>query len=285
MLSLGITLGHAATKTEVKYNGPNQITVSEDKDESIILPGLGSPSFEPSFFHQGSNFFFNPKIVMPIGGIETGPERVIAPFQPIQEVICDPESKLEEVIENVEFIIPERPSIVIPQIEIEEIQTIQQGQIEIDRIPIEVPLPAFPIQVVREEPCVDIQIDNIVPNVPILIEEPVQPTGGLFISEVDVRVNKIPPPPELPPLILSEIPRPLIVQENKKVILIPAAPELTMFHPPSIMVENPLFPTDCAQNIVFERILPNLAFEYGKTLELISIPATKRAPVVSSIIF
>lgn len=277
MFLLGTQQGQAATKTEVKYEGPNQITVNEEKDEQIIVPGLGSPPFAPSFFHQGSNFFFNPQFTVP-GMMPFGIERVITPFQPPNDItIVTPEVKSEKIVETV---IVQDPH---PLIEIEEsIEGIPQ-LIEIDRIPIELPRPNPPVKVLVEEPCLDVEINN---GFPVFTEKRFPPSGGMFISEVDVHMNEIPPPPELPPLIMSEIPKPLFLQEKKNVILIPSVPEVASFYPPSVMVaENSLIPTDCAQNIIMERFLPNIAFENGKLVELISIPATKRAPVVSSIIY
>lgn len=305
MFLLGTKLGQAATKTEVKYEGQNRISVTEQREDNIVLPGIGSPPFAPSFFHQGSNFFFNPQFMMPGGIAPIGIERTIAPFQPPiygnNINIANPEVASDIIIERepiVEVIAPELPPMAIPQFEIEDcIQTMPQVQVETKRQPIEIPighklpsrtfLPKPPVRVLVEEPyklpepCDDIAIipGNIIPGAPISIEreEPFQPSLGLYVSE-EFQVSELPSPPELPPLIISDIPKPVVVQENKRVILIPSAPALESFYAPVMVAEKQLIPMDCAQDIIFERVLPNIAYENGKMIELISIPATKRLP-------
>lgn len=304
LLLLGTSLGEPATKTEVKYDGPDKITVVQETDDRL-LPGVVQPPFAPNLFHHGANFFFNSQVVVPAGAIpKINSEIVIPPLNDCNITVLTPEVASVTLIEKEPIVeavisedIPEPPSIAIREVETQKIvEPIPEVQVEIQPLPVipagpELPelidIPTLPLPItVQEQPnaviCENVESNKIIFDGPMVVEEPVQP----IMPEINIHITDLPPPPELPPIVFSEIPRPVVIEESKRVVLIPSAPQLTAFYPPSVYFsQGQLIPTDCAQNIILERVLPNIAFDYGRTLELISIPAAKRPPVVQTLIY
>lgn len=290
-------------KTEVKYEGPNKITITEDTGDDRIQPG-NIPQSGPNFIHQGSNFYFNPILptaVIPQNIIVPKPEIVVEkkpveldPLIEVEPVVenCDPEVLLSEVVvpevieteripDEVEVqvqpqpFIPEAPELPI----IEVIEPI--APVIIPEAPILPPLvmPEFPLQF---NALPDLAVEPIIPEISIPVLPDVEIAAPLFVQEIDVTLNEIPPPPELPPLVVVE--KPTIV-EDKKVILIPAAPALPLeaIVPPQVVVENTVLPTVCTRNIVLDRVLPRIIYEHTQKVELISFPSARIIPVSANI--
>lgn len=254
----------------MKYE-PAKISIKEQIDQG---PVKISESGQPNFVHQGSNYFFGAPFSRPSGFVlPPAPDRV--------EVIE------EDIFLSKPFVAKEKPPYINPIITVNGKEVITYP-----RLPL--PLPNVSLSMQSGSflpPFVNSYYPLTFPGLPILskapflstlVERPDRLSNDVIVSEVDVLVREIPPPPQLPPLKLKEIFQTVSVEE-KKVILVPPPPAIEALFPPSILLAGqPCPPSLCARNIVFERVLPNIACEKSKKVELISIPASMRQPVVTT---
>lgn len=269
MFLLGTKLA-AAVQADVKYE-PSKVEIKEQIDQS--------PVGSPNFVHQGSNYFFGPPFSRQPGFL---------PLSPRPEQI--------DIIE--EDIIISKPPYTNPLIKSESQEVIQNSKLSLPLPSLSLNLqpspylPSLSVPLVNSQLLSQLPLPSLnIPGLPILksdalflstlIKKPIYPTKDILIEKVNA-FDVMPPPPKLPPLRLEEMFKQLFVEE-KKIILVPSPTEVEAVYPlPIIMAGQPCLPSTCARSIVFERVLPNIAFEKSKTVELISLPAFKREPVVAA---
>ncbi|XP_030023389.1 titin-like, partial [Manduca sexta] len=174
-------------------------------------------------------------------------------------------------------VIPQPPSlpplVLPPKISVSEIEI--KSQQPVDTV-VEVPL----------VPKKDISMEYS--KVKLTNEESLQVIPS-SVAEIDFKINEIPSSIEFP-----DFDKLLSVGEDKTVIMVPPSPELPVIEIPKPISEVLLIekdkelvlptqiPTDCARNIVLERVLPNMISKktVTKSLEIISFPAAKY-PVIA----